>query len=147
MLLVKNYCGIKMASENAAQSPCSQRDKTEEVKQRVPLRPQLDRGRSRSGTQTSAAFWISNCIRIAAAMKVISKSVLITCLAVQRPSCCLYVLVLWLSWMVPATRGKSHDLAETLRGEVWKWRAGPADLQDAGLGVGAPSPNRFCSGV
>lgn len=49
------------------------------------------------------------CIRIAAAMKVISKTVLINCLAVQRPSCGLYVLVLWLSGMVPVTLGKSHD--------------------------------------
>lgn len=88
---------------------------------------------------------LATCIHIAAAMKVMS--VLINCLAVQRPSCCLYVLVLWLSQMVPVTLGKSQDLAETLRGDVWRGQAGPADLQDAGLDLGAPSPNHFCSGV
>lgn len=96
--------------------------------------------------------WIS---RLAAAMKVISRCVLTSCLAVQRPSCCLYVLVLWLRGMVLVTLGKSHDLAETLRwvGQAllscgmqdWVWEHLP---NASALGCGVPSlPFPYCSNM
>lgn len=48
--------GNMTASENAAQCPHFQSDKTEEVTEHVPLRPQLGEGGSRSGTHTFEAF-------------------------------------------------------------------------------------------